>query len=256
VRNIHIDEVDGLDRDVLAIGTDYPPGHHLPAHRHRRAQVLYGTTGAMRVDTAEGSWTVPPQRAVLVPPGVDHEVRMFGVSTRSLYLEPRAVRWFPRRCQVVEVSPLLRELLRESVDTEPRYAPRSRETALFALVLHELRRAAPLPLDLPLPVEARLHALCRDFLDAPRVDVPPEAWAERLHLSVRTLHRRFHTETGLGIAAWRRRACALHALPLLAAGQPVAQIAADLGYAGPGAFTTMFSQLLGAPPSAFRDEQP
>ncbi|MGK3206205.1 helix-turn-helix domain-containing protein [Amycolatopsis sp. MEPSY49] len=44
----------------------------------------------------------------------------------------------------------------------------------------------------------------------------------------------------------------LHALPLLAVGTPVAEVAAALGYAGPGAFTTMFHGLLGVPPSAYR----
>jgi AraC-like DNA-binding protein len=252
VRNIHIDEVDALDRDILAIGTDYPPGHLLPAHHHRRAQLLYGATGTMRVETADGTWTVPPQRAVLVPPGVEHEVRFYDVSTHSLYLEPRAVPWFPYRCQVVAVSPLLRELLTEAVDLAPRYPLRSRDATLLDLILHEIRRATPLALDLPLPSDPPLRRLCRDFLAAPRVDVPPEAWAAQLHISVRTLRRRFLAETGTGIAVWRRRACALYALPRLAAGEPVTEIAVELGYANPGAFTTMFRQIFGLPPSAFR----
>ncbi|WP_410623858.1 AraC family transcriptional regulator [Amycolatopsis sp. cmx-8-4] len=253
MRNTHIDTVDDLDRDVVAIGTDYPPRHVLPEHRHRRAQVLYGVTGSMRVETADGAWTVPPHRAVLIPAGTPHAVRMTGVSTRSLYVEPRAVPWFPARCRVVEVTPLLRELLREAVDIEPRYAARGRDAVLLQLVLHELRRAAPLPLDLPLPADPELRRLCQDFLAAPRVDVRPAAWAARLHVAERTLHRRFRAETGLGLAPWRRRACVLHALPLLAAGAPVAEVATGLGYAGPGAFTTMFHRLLGAPPSEFRE---
>ncbi|MFG1646045.1 AraC family transcriptional regulator [Amycolatopsis sp. NPDC049252] len=253
MRNIHIDTVDGLERDVVAIGTDYPPGHVLAEHRHRRAQVLYGVTGSMRVETADGAWIVPPHRAVLIPAGTPHAVRMDGVSTRSLYVEPRAVPWFPARCRVVEVSPLLRELLREAVDVPPRYAVRGRDAALLHLALHELRRAAPLPLDLPLPADPALRRLCQDFLAEPRVDVRPAAWAARLHVAERTLHRRFRAETGLGLAPWRRRACVLHALPLLAAGVPVAEVAAGLGYSGPGAFTTMFHRLLGAPPSEFRD---
>jgi AraC-like DNA-binding protein len=115
-----------------------------------------------------------------------------------------------------------------------------------------MRRCAPLPLDLPMPTDPRLRDECRAFLAGPRIDVTPEDWARRLNLGVRTLHRRFVTETGTGLAAWRRRACVLHALPQLAAGRPVAAVAADLGYAGPGAFTTMFHRMLGAPPSAFR----
>lgn len=253
MRNVHIDAVDDLDRDVVAIGTDYPPRHALAEHRHRRAQVLYGVTGSMRVETADGAWTVPPHRAVLIPAGTPHAVWMEGVSTRSLYVEPRAVPWFPARCQVVEVAPLLRELLREAVDVDARYAPRGRDAVLLQLALHELRRAAPLALDLPLPAEPELRRLCQDFLAAPRVDVRPAAWAARLHVAERTLHRRFRAETGLGLAPWRRRACVLHALPLLAAGTPVAEVAAELGYSGPGAFTTMFHRLLGAPPSEFRE---
>src|SRR6478609_5804891 len=121
MRNIPVAEVDGLDRAVLAIGTDYPPDHLLVWHEHRRAQVLYAATGVMRVETADGSWTIPTARAVLIPPMTRHQVAMPGVSTRSLYIEPAAVPWFPARCQVVEVSPLLRELLLAAVDMDPLY---------------------------------------------------------------------------------------------------------------------------------------
>jgi len=37
MRNTHIDRYDNLDRPVVAIGNDYPPGGLLPAHAHRRA---------------------------------------------------------------------------------------------------------------------------------------------------------------------------------------------------------------------------
>ncbi|MGW9368129.1 AraC family transcriptional regulator, partial [Streptomyces albidoflavus] len=41
MRNIPLDEVDHVERAVLPIGTDYPPGHLLDWHEHRRAQFLY-----------------------------------------------------------------------------------------------------------------------------------------------------------------------------------------------------------------------
>ncbi|MBE1469064.1 AraC-like DNA-binding protein [Kibdelosporangium phytohabitans] len=53
------------------------------------------------------------------------------------------------------------------------------------------------------------------------------------------------------MAEWRRRACVLHAVRLLSTGRPVAEVAADVGYASPGAFSTMFQQLVGAPPREF-----
>ncbi|KAA9149839.1 AraC family transcriptional regulator [Amycolatopsis acidicola] len=251
MRNVPLDEVDHLDRDVLAIGTDYPPDHLLPWHHHRRAQFLYGT-GPMRVETADGTWTVPPQRAVLIPAETAHQVTMIDVSTRSLYLEPAAVPWFPRRCQVVEVSPLLRELVAEAVELPARYARRGRDATLMSLILHELARLAPLPLDLPLPRDERLRARCKSFVDDPRIHEPPARWAAELHVSERTLHRLFQAETGMSFARWRQRACVLHSLPLLANGHPVAEVATSLGYASPAAFTTMFQRVLGTPPSGFR----
>ena len=251
MRSIKIDEVDDIDRDVLAIGTDFPPGHILATHQHRRAQFLYGATGSMHVQTGDGTWTIPPHRAVLIPAHTDHQVTMHGVSTRSLYIEPTAVPWFPRRCQVVDVSPLLRELLAEALDIAPHYREPSRDATLIALILHELSRVAPLPLEVPLPHHDGLRALCVAFLSAPDVHDPPARWARHLHVSERTLNRLFRQHTGMGYAQWRQRACVVHALPQLARGRPVGAIATDMGYDSPAAFSTMFQRLLGSPPTHY-----
>lgn len=252
MRNVPVDEVDGIDRAVLAIGTDYPPRHLLAFHRHRRAQLLYGATGIMQVETADGSWTVPPRRAVLIPPGTDHQVLMDGVSTRSLYLEPSAVPWFPTRCRVVDVSPLLRELLLAAVDVRPDYDRRGRDGALAELILHEIRNLAPLPFDLPLPARADLRNLCEAFQAAPNIREAPAEWAAGLGVSARTFNRVFRAETGLSFQQWRQRACVLHAIRLLSAGGTVTQAAAALEYDTPAAFSVMFRKQSGTPPSSFQ----
>src|SRR3954454_23355224 len=163
MRNIPVAEVDDLDRAVLAIGTDYPHDHLLVRHEHRRAQVLYAATGVMQVETDDGNWTIPTDRAVLIPALTRHQVTMTGVSTRSLYIEPAAVPWFPARCQAVDVSVLLRALILAAVEMEPRYPGHSRDAAVAALILHELKNLTPLPLDVPLPSDPRLRGLCEAF---------------------------------------------------------------------------------------------
>lgn len=55
MRNAHIDNVDHIQRPLIAIGTDYPPGFQLPLHSHRRAQLLYGATGVMQVFTRQAT---------------------------------------------------------------------------------------------------------------------------------------------------------------------------------------------------------
>ncbi|MEU6478531.1 helix-turn-helix transcriptional regulator [Streptomyces sp. NPDC047017] len=256
MRNVPVAEVDGLDRAVLAIGTDYPDEHLLPFHEHRRAQVLYAATGVMQVETADGAWTVPTARAVLVPPRVPHQVTMTGVSTRSLYIEPDAVPWFPGRCRVVDVSALLRALILAAVDMAPRYPAHGRDAAVVDLLLHELRNLAPLPLDVPLPADPGLRRLCVAFLAAPDIHDPPARWAAALNVSERTLGRLFRRGTGLSFAQWRQRACVLRSVHALAAGTPVTRVAVSLGYENPAAFTAAFRALLGRAPSAYRDRPP
>ncbi len=252
MRNVPLDEVDGVDRAVLAIGTDYPAQHLLAFHRHRRAQLLYGATGVMRVDTAEARWTVPTQRAVLIPSGTEHQVLMEGVSTRSLYIEPSAVPWFPARCQVVEVSPLLRALLLAAVDLPARYDRHGRDGSLIEFILHEIQSVTPLPLDLPMPGREDLLSRCQAFASAPSVRESPREWATELSLSGRTFNRVFRAETGLTFQQWRQRAGILHAIRLLSTGMSVTRVAATLGYDNPAAFSAMFVKRIGSTPKSFR----
>lgn len=251
MRNVQLDSVDAVARDVLPIGTDYPPEHLLTWHTHRRAQFLHAERGVMRVETERATWTVPTDRAVLIPPRTRHQVLMRGVSTRSLYIEPAAAPWFPPECRVVEVAPLLRELLLAAVELPADYDPRGRAGALTSLLLHEIADLAPLPVSLTLPRHPRLHAMCADFLRSPDIRSHSGQWARELGVSERTLSRLFHHETGVGLARWRQRACVLSALSDIAAGHSITSIASRLGYASPAAFTAMFTRVLGSPPSHY-----
>jgi quercetin dioxygenase-like cupin family protein len=86
-RNMRASVLEARPEPIVAVGNSYPTGHIHPLHRHRRNQVLYASAGVMVVGTAQGTWVVPPQRAVWIPGGIDHEIRMIGdVSTRSVYL--------------------------------------------------------------------------------------------------------------------------------------------------------------------------
>ncbi|MFD7064734.1 AraC family transcriptional regulator [Streptomyces sp. NPDC059906] len=250
MKNVPLADVDHVDRAVLPIGTDYPPGHVLDWHEHRRAQFLYGATGVMVVDTGEGTWTVPPERAVLIPAGTRHRVRMLGVSTRSLYIEPAAVPWWPGTCTVVDVPPLLRELLLTAVEFEADYSLSGRAGSVADLLLHEIAARAPLPFHVRIPAAADLAALCRAYLAAPDVGISNAVWAARTNMSERAFTRRFRAQTGDSPAVWRGRARLLAAVPLLRTGS-VSEVAGRLGYASPAAFTAAFTRTLGIPPSRF-----
>lgn len=254
MRNTRVDAYEDIPRDVVATGNDYAPHQVLPPHAHRRGQLLYAATGVVTAITAEGSWVVPPQRALWIPPGVTHEVHMDGqVSTRSAYVARAAAEaaGLPPHCRVIGVSPLLHALLLEAVDLPPHYALDSRDGRVMALLVDEIRRMPALALNTPLPRERRLAALCRALLDAPTLDADIDAMAARAGMSRRHFTRLFREQTGMSFGAWRQQACLLAALTRLGRGEPVTQVALDLGYASPSAFTAAFRRVLGAPPSRY-----
>lgn len=249
--NTALDRVDHVARPVVAIGTEYLPGRILERHNHRRAQFLYGMTGSMDVQTDDGMWSVPPFSGVWIPPLKMHRVVMHGVSTRSLYIEPEHAPRNSTTCEVVRVGSLFHQLLLVTAQLPALYDEDGRDGALIDLIMHELRSADPLPVFAPIPRDPSLSRLCKAFLHSPSVASSPEEWARRLNTSPRTFARLFHQQTGLTFSHWRKQACLLAALSRLTAGESVTQVALDLGYESPSAFSTMFRKALGESPTDF-----
>jgi len=252
MRNVRPAEYEDTPRPVVAIANDFTTGHVMPPHSHRRAQLVYGASGVMLVGTGQGRWVVPPDRAVWIPSGMLHDLRMMtAVSTVTIWVEPDIPVPLPADCRVVELSPLMRSLLIESIDVAPEYDPHSRDGLLMSLLLHELNRLPELPLRLPFPSHEALAQRCRSFLQQPQPHDTIDDWSDALNMSRRTFTRLFRKETGLSFSAWRQQACLFAAMPRLAADEPITSIALDLGYDSPAAFTTMFKRLLGVPPSHY-----
>ena len=237
-------------------------------HAHPWGQVALSSTGVIRVTAPHGSYIVPPSRAVWIPPGVEHAVTVIeDAELLTLYLHQPRSRCGParsaaesagwRQCRVLEVSSLLLALaLQLDATPDTRHAAPSRETLarerhLAALLLDELRRAAPVRLGVDLPQEKRLRRLCEAVIDAPSRHATLAAWAADTGASARTLTRLFRSELGTSFVQWRQQVLLARAVPLAARKLPMASIAAELGYASPSAFSAMVRRSVGAPPSRF-----
>ncbi|WP_323718444.1 AraC family transcriptional regulator [Paracoccus aminovorans] len=252
MRNIHIDTVDDTPRPMVAITSDYPDGHQIAPHHHRRGQLISGATGLVVLATPYGTWVMPPQRGVWIPPGITHNVRMVGVvRMQSLYVEPEAARGMPDHCQVLEISSFMRSLIVEALDLPLEYDLHGRPGALMTLLAYEMEHLPALPLSLPYPHDDRLAAIYKRFMQRPNIHETIDDWSSLLGMSRRAFTRFFRKETGLSFVAWRQQACLLSALPQLAAGRPVTAVAMDLGYENPAAFTIMFKKAFGTPPLAY-----
>ena len=243
-----------VPRELIATAREHAAGEMFPEHQHARGQFAYAARGVISVHTPQGNWLVPPQRACWVPAQLSHGMRMHGaVSMHNVFIDESAIArmGLPSHCQVLDASPLLRQLLAEAVSVEALYAEASRAGRLMALLLDEIAAARPLPLSAPLPQEPRLARLCMDMLRHPSLDSSLDAMAAQAGMSRRTFTRQFRAQTGLAFAQWRQQACLLAAITRLAEGQAVTRVALDLGYASPSAFTAAFRRVLGQAPSDY-----
>ena len=239
------------ERPTVAMEANWPAGESTGWHAHPRGQLLYAIDGVMVVQSTAGSWVIPPSRALWLVGGVQHNVTMSGnVKMRTAYIDAARVPDLPSDSLVVSVSSLLRELLVAAVQVPTDYEIGGREENIMQLLVHELRRAATLPLHLPMPRDKRLRPICDTLSLVPSDASTAQDWAARLGVTAKTVHRLFLKETGMTFSQWRDQVRLLHALRRIAEGWKVIDIAFECGYASQSAFTAMFKRHLGSPPSS------
>ena len=235
---------------TLAVG--YPNGYRIPSHSHGWDQLIFASDGVMTIRTGQGAWVVPPHRAVWVPAGVEHTVRMSGfVSMRTLYFVDGLVDALPEKCCVVSVSPLLRELVLHAVEAGPLDSRKQVQADLIGVILEQMRELPVMPLHLPWPRDRRAQSVDDRFGEDPGDTRSLAALCRGVGASKRTIERLFRDETGMTFGQWRKQARLLRALPLLASGEPVTRVALDVGYESTSAFISMFKSALGTTPGRY-----
>lgn len=253
----HSENYQHLPQAVVAMAKEYPDGFVVAAHAHPRAQLLYATQGVMQVTIGEQLWITPPRRALWVPAGVLHALKMAGsVSMRTLYIDQSATAMQIEGCRVIEVSALLRELILEALAQPLDYQPESKADLICRLMLFEISSATDVNLRIPMPKLAPLLDICNAILANPGSQDTLERWAERINVSGRTLARHFMDECGMSFGQWRQQVRLAQAICKLAVGQSSKQIAADLGYQSVSAFTAMFRRTFGQPPQNYFYPEP
>ncbi|NPD14738.1 helix-turn-helix transcriptional regulator [Xinfangfangia sp. D13-10-4-6] len=229
----------------------YPDGLRVGWHSHRRGQLLCCASGYMSAQTMEGSFILPAGHGLVIAPDLPHCVGAHGqVEMRTLYIEPDAVApelWGPTR--VVRVSDLMGALLQAlteapATDAETTEAGQARYHHLSALVLDELAVAPEMPFCLPWPRDKRLQRLCETLTNEPGHTGGLDDWAQLIGMSRRSLTRHCRDELNMSFLEWRRRMRLARVLKAQADGQPMEQIAREIGYRSPSALRSALRQTL------------
>jgi AraC-like DNA-binding protein len=227
-------------------------GHVIAPHAHDWHQLIYASEGVMWVQTAQGDWVVPPNRAVWVTAGVEHGIEMTGsVFVQTLYLARSLSGALLDRCCAVNVSPLLRELIRYIITLGMLDQNDPARARLIGVLVDQLSVLPAIPLQLPWPANERARRAAAWLRAHPDDPGGIKQVARRVAPSVRTLERLFQKETGLTFGKWRQQLRLLQALRLLAAGRSVTAVALEVGYESASAFIAMFKRTLGVTPHRY-----
>lgn len=229
-----------------------PAGHRVEMHSHPWVQFTYASAGIMQVLTEHHSYLLPPQCALWIPAGVRHTAYSEqAIEFRGLYLDDPLLNGYDRPCAVLQVTPLVRELIDKASRFPAEYPAQGPQARLLQVLVDELRELPEAPFGLPLPSDPRLRRISEALQSNPADNRSIEDWAHQVGASRRTLVRLFQAQTQLSFREWRQRLRLLAALPLLAQGMSVTALANELGYDSVSAFIALFVRHYGVTPGLY-----
>ena len=238
---------------IRTLAARYEHGHEVGDHEHGWGQLVYASCGAIHVMAAGQAWLIPSARAVWLPPGTPHRLRMRGTTRlRTLYIPPEHCAGLAATPLGLMVTPLMRALIEELVRIGHLDTADRAHRAFGEAMLIVLARAERLPLALRLPTDRRALRVAETLLACPASSESLEAICGTCGASLRTIQRRFLDETGMSVSQWRQLARLMAAAAFLLDGKSVTDAALEAGYCGVSAFIHAFRGKLGQTPSVFR----
>ncbi len=239
---------------VRSLALTLPDGSVVGHHVHPWSQLIYAARGVMTVSGDRGAWVVPSHRAIWMPADIGHTIETTGTTTlRTLYVRPDLTKEQPRASCVIDVPPLLRELILHVLMLGHLLESDASHVRLTGVLLDLLNETPQVALDLANPVDVRARRIADRILARPGANEPLEGLAQGSGAGLRTLERIFKRETGLTLGKWRQRARLIHALRKLAAGATVEQAARAVGNESTSAFIAIFKRELGMTPGKSYD---
>lgn len=240
---------------IATLAYEYSSGFLVSEHAHGSDQFIYSSRGVMEVHSDHSVWLIPPSFALWVPARTYHRIRMpMAVSMRTLYIRPGLGERADTGCAVLSVSPLLRELILETVRLGQLRLRNREHCALCDLTTLHIARATSIPTAIRMPQDPRALSAATRILNSLTESPSLQAVCSEVGVSPRTLQRLFRNEVGIGAESWRQHVRLKRAVELLVGGSSVKETAFSVGYNQPSALVAVFRRAFGVTPKIWTEK--
>jgi AraC-like DNA-binding protein len=235
--------------DSATMVLELPSRAVIAHHVHDEHQLVYASTGVISVTTSVGSWIAPANRAIWIPAGSSHQHRVYGPTTlHGVGLPATGNPLDVDAPTVVEVSPLLRELIIHYTEQPDGTEEPRRRQRLLTVLIDQLDVSSQQPIRLPAPRDPRLVEACKLVEENLSTTFDLEDLARACRSSARTLARLFREEMRMSYVQWRTQLRLYHALRMLADGAQVSTVARRCGWSAVSTFVSVFHRTYGHTP--------
>ncbi|WP_186293490.1 AraC family transcriptional regulator [Vibrio harveyi] len=242
-------DADAIAANVVGIAAEVGK-HDSGMHEHKKGQLLYAPQGCMTFALDNSICTLPPTKAVWIPPHTSHRAVMTNVvAYRSLYFDCSKYSC-PDDIVMVEVNDLLKALIEKMAlwewDIEE-----TKTQATSALFWEEFYQAKQFEFSLPLPSDRRLTGFRKAMTKGDFIAPELNQLSQTVGASSKTITRLFKAETGMSYQDWRQQWRLLKAIELLCEERQVSDVAHCLEFSSDSAFIAFFKKQTGQTPLSF-----
>lgn len=224
-------------------------------HQHTYHQLLYSFSGAGQLEVGSTRYFLPPQCAAWISVGTMHRTTFVDASGGSVFFHPKMIRWRVASIRIIAAPPLLREMVKGAIRWPPHDKTPDPLRDLYFRTLALLSKewlADELPFWLPQsddPQLVRAIDYTLNHLAAVTADDASSAAA----MSSRSFRRHFAESLGMSWRDYLVKARLLRAMEMLARpGTRVADVADEIGYESPSAFSKAFAEFASETPREYQ----
>ncbi|MDV7644942.1 helix-turn-helix transcriptional regulator [Acinetobacter oleivorans] len=238
---------------IIGVSEKWEPNTKISMHTHSRHQLIYSIKGSIQVLTDQGYWILPPLRAIWIDKNIAHGFRSrYSAEIYILYIKSEIdFQLSNNSCVVLNITPLLKELVNKCITFEWYYPTDSAENRLSQVLIDQLVNMDQPPVNIPEPQNLKLKKIVQIFRDDPSNTMKLSDLSDIVHASERTIERLFIQDTGMSFSEWRNRFRLVTSLEYLAENVTVSNIANLVGYDHSSSYISAFKKMFGCTPKQY-----